>query len=154
MMKLRSALKSGIKVHLQEQMKLRLIKENQTRIDFHDEETYALKEEKLTELEAFLRPAPVEKKIDYERVIKWIGTEKNKRIESELKDKVLPEIKQIPYFEQKKLAPKAWIELVKQLELVRFRAGSFVINIGELGESAFLILEGEVSILVNNEEKL
>lgn len=94
---------------MKEKLNLDVAFEREKRTDFHDADTYALKEEKPTEIEAFVRPPTPDKKIDFAKIIKALKA--TRRDEYYLKEKIIPELKKMQYFETKKISMNAWLQL-------------------------------------------
>lgn len=70
-----------------------------------------------------------------------------------MKTEVIPQLKLMDYFENKQIGAHAWVDLVRSFELEEYPEDHYVINVGEYGDRCFLILQGEVSVQIDNESK-
>ena len=57
------------------------------------------------------------------------------------------------YFKTKKLSLDSLIQIAKALELEFYEKGSYICRQGEVGYKCYIILDGELSVQIENKEK-
>ena len=62
-------------------------------------------------------------------------------------------MKLMDYFENKQINAHAWVDLVKSFGLEEYPEKAYVVNVGDIGDKCFIILQGEVSVQIENDSK-
>ena len=85
------------------------------------------------------------------QAIKILRLKEDRRNEKDLKDKILPLLQELSFFQdkQKDMSERDWIEILKRVKHECIEPGETLFNQGDSGNKFYIILKGHVQVSIS-----